>query len=155
MPKQFYKVKDYRSRRSIGYLLRLAGKLITQRMETLFDGEDFNFVQWVILMNLREGIAATANELSQRMCHDAGAMTRTLDQMEAGGLINRTRSTTDRRIVELELTKGGEKVCAQFLPRVVDFYNEIFDDFTNEEAEKTIELLSRLTAKLGATDKER
>ena len=56
MAKPYYKVKDYEAQRSIGYLLRRAGKVITSHIEQLFIGADVSFTQWVILMNLRAGI---------------------------------------------------------------------------------------------------
>src|SRR5271163_3449784 len=109
MPKQYYRLKDYDSRRSIGYLLRRSGKLITARIEALFVREDVSFVQWVILMNLRDGLRMTAAELCQHLCHDSGALTRVIDQMEERGLIQRQRSTEDRRMVKLALSNEGRK----------------------------------------------
>ena len=156
MPKQYYKVKGYQSQRSIGYLLRRSGKLITARIEALFVKEDVGFVQWVILMNLRDGLRMTAAELCQHLCHDSGALTRVIDQMEERGLIQRERSTEDRRMVTLALTKEGRKVTESFLPRVVGLYNGLLDDFTSTEVEMLISLLTRLTLKLSqpATVKE-
>src|SRR5271170_2545024 len=110
MPKQYYRLKGYDSRRSIGYLLRRAGKLITGRIEALFVKEDVSFVQWVILMNLRDGLRMTAAELCQHLCHDSGALTRVIDQMEERGWVRRKRSVKDRRMVALELTKEGRKI---------------------------------------------
>ena len=148
MPKQYYKVKGYQSQRSIGYLLRRSGKLITGRIESLFIKEDVSFVQWVILMNLRDGLYMTAAELCQYLCHDSGALTRVIDQMEERGLIKRQRSTADRRVVTLALTDEGRKVIESFLPRVVNLYNGLLNDFTKEETETLIHLLTRLIVKL-------
>jgi DNA-binding MarR family transcriptional regulator len=151
MPKQYYKVAQYKSRRSIGYLLRHASKLITGRIEGLFVSQDVNFVQWVILMHLRDDISKTAAELSQHLCHDSGALTRIIDQMEERGLVTRTRSTEDRRMVSLQLTEAGHAVIHNFLPRMVDYYNSLLTDFTAEETDTLIDLLTRLIAKISAS----
>jgi DNA-binding MarR family transcriptional regulator len=148
MPKQYYKVSQYQSLRSIGYLLRRAGKLITGRIEALFTEEEVTFVQWVILMHLREGISMTAAELCQHLCHDSGALTRVIDSMEERGLIKRQRSLEDRRMVTLELTEPGRKAIESFLPRVVGLYNGLLSDFTQEEADTLISLLTRVITKL-------
>src|SRR3984957_17925934 len=148
MPEQYYHLKDYDSRRSIRYLLRRSGKLITGRIEALFVKEDVSFVQWVIMMNLRDGLRMTAAELCQHLCHDSGALTRVIDQMEERGLIRRKRSTEDRRMVKLELTKEGRKVTESFLPRVIGLYNGLLADFTAKEADLLIELLTRLISNL-------
>ncbi len=148
MPKQYYKVKNYQARRSVGYLLRLNGKLITSHLEAIFVKRDVSFVQWVILMNLRDKLASTAGELCQRLCHDSGALTRVLDQMEKRKWIKRKRSKQDRRIVALEITAEGLKITELFLPEVVDVYNNLMADFTQEEADMVVGLLTRLAHKL-------
>jgi len=154
MLKNYYNVKGYQSQRSIGYLLRRSGKLITARIEALFTQEDVSFVQWVILMNLRDGLCVTAAELCQRLCHDSGALTRIIDQMEKRGLIRRQRSTKDRRRVVLELTGEGRKVTESFLPRVMGLYNGLLSNFTREEADTLINLLTRLIINLSEPDTE-
>jgi DNA-binding MarR family transcriptional regulator len=148
MPKHYYKVDRYQSRRSIGYLLRHAGKLITGRIEALFLKEEVSFVQWVILMHLREGLSSTAAELCQHLCHDSGALTRVIDQMEERGLLRRQRSTDDRRVVTLEMTEEGGKTTGLFLPHVVGLYNGLLSDFTKAEADQFVSSLIRVIAKL-------
>ncbi len=149
MKKPYYKVDGYQSRRSVGYLLRRGSKLITTAVEDMFSEEDdVNFVQWVILMHLRDGLGSTAAELCDRLCHDSGALTRTLDQMENRGLLQRTRSQQDRRVVELHLTDKGRKITESYLPPLVGLYNSLFEDFTKEETDQMIDLLIRLNAKL-------
>ncbi len=148
MPRQFYTVSEYASRRSVGYLLRRAAKLITGRIEALFLRQDITFVQWVILMHLREGLSSTSAELSQHLCHDSGALTRVIDQMEERGLIRRRRNTKDRRIVDLELTADGRKTIGRHLPNVLGLYNKLLVDFTPKEIETLLNLLTRLIAVL-------
>lgn len=148
MPKQYYTLAHYQSQSSIGYLLRRSGKLITARIEALFAKEDVSFVQWVILMNLRDGAYMTAADLCQYLCHDSGALTRVIDQMEKRGLIRRQRSTKDRRMVGLKLTKEGRKTTESFLPRVIGLYNGLLTDFTRKEADTLIRLLTRIISKL-------
>ena len=148
MPKTYYHVEAYQARRSIGYLLRRAGKLVTAHIEELFTEEDVSFLQWMLMMNLREGLAHTAAELREQVCHDSGALTRVIDQLEERGFISRQRSTTDRRAIELKLTAQGANIVNSYLPRVIGLYNTLMEDFTAEEADTLITLLTRLTTKL-------
>ena len=155
MVSSYYKVKTYKSRRGIGYLLKRAGKLANLRIEELFTGEEeITFNQWIVLMNLRDKLHVTAGEIAQYMCHDSGALTRIIDQLEKRGLLARTRSTTDRRVVELELTHDGRKITDHYLPRLVSLYNTVFDDFSREEADQAVDLLTRLILKLDTLNKE-
>ena len=144
----YYTLADYDARRSIGYLLRRSGKLITAQIEALFVEEDISFVQWVILMHLREKICTTAAELCQHLCHDSGALTRVLDQMEERNLITRQRSLEDRRMVTLDLTPDGRKVADLYLPKVIQLYNGLLTDFSKEEADLLVKLLTKLIVNL-------
>ena len=147
----YYKVKNYQSRRGIGYLLKRAGRLANARIEELFTGdEEISFTQWVVLMNLRDKLVVTAAGLSQEIGHDSGAMTRVIDQLENRGLLRRERSTTDRRVIELELTDEGRQVTEHYLPRLVGLYNRLFEDFSREEVDQSVALLTRLVTKLDA-----
>ena len=148
MLRQYYNAENYECRKSVGYLLRHSSKLITSKIESLFVYEDISFVQYVILMNLRDGLAKTSAELCQSICHDSGALTRIIDQMEKRKFLKRIRSKQDRRIITLKLTKTGKEIAESFLPRVVQLYNSLLSGFTHQEADTLINLLTRLTDKL-------
>ena len=151
----YYKEDTYKSLRGIGYLLKRGGKLANARIEALFTGtEEITYTQWIVLMYLRDRVLVTAGEISQEMCHDSGALTRIIDQLEERKLLQRQRSTTDRRVVELELTDDGRQLTERFLPRLLALYNEIFDGFTKEEADQAISLLMRINHKLDTMGKE-
>ena len=57
--------------------------------------------------------AATAAEIARWACVDTGAVTRMLDRLEAKGLVRRTPCPNDRRVMQLELTAGGERLCRE------------------------------------------
>jgi DNA-binding MarR family transcriptional regulator len=71
-----------------------------------------------------------------------------IDQMEKRGLVTRTRSTEDRRVVNLSLTPQGRAVAKSLLPRIVDFWNETLDGFTPAEIETLTDLMRRLGDRL-------
>ncbi len=152
MSKQYYRAGDYEARKSIGYLLRRGRNLLTAQVEVLFKqklGDDsLPYVHWVILMCLRDNLARTPSELSQYICHDSGALTRVLDHMEEKSLIKRARSSEDRRVVDLVLTDEGVKKAESLIAIVVDYYNELFADFTREEVDTLIHLMTRVVNKL-------
>lgn len=95
-------------------------------------------------MALREWGQSTAAELARNICHDAGSLTRILDELEERGFVTRARSETDRRVVALTLTTKGLGVVETLLPRVVDFWNELLGDFSHLEIKLLVKLLGRL-----------
>ncbi len=159
MSRPYYDPDNYDARTSLGHLLRRGRNLISAGIAPLFEKnqqiKDITFVQYVVLMCLRDHIATTSAELCQYICYDTGAFTRLLDQMEGRGWIKRKRSTEDRRVVELALTSAGRKAVASLLPIVANFYNELLSGFTHEEADTLIKLLTRLIDRLSSPKEER
>lgn len=147
MVKQFYSADTYESSISMGYLLRRGRNLVTAQVEKVFAeklaDQDITFVQWVILMCLRDDLARTPSEICQYICYDSGALTRVVDQMEERGLLTRKRSTEDRRVVELTLTPDGTAMIAKLIALVVDCYNGMFESFSQAEADTLLRLLTK------------
>jgi DNA-binding PadR family transcriptional regulator len=77
---------------------------------------------------------------------DAGAMTRLLDRLETKGLCKRTRSESDRRVVNIHLTDTGREV-AQGIPGVLcAVLNSHLSGLSPEEFSTLKQLLHRVLA---------
>ena len=148
MKKTYYTRKNFACRRSLGYLIKRLHNLVIPVAESLFADADITFSQWVVLVSLRDGLASTAAGIARHMGHDAGAITRLIDQMEKRGLIARTRSTEDRRVIHLEITPAGKALAASLTPRLMDFWNETLQGFTQAEFDMLLSLLTRLLGRL-------
>lgn len=152
MKSPYYDIRTYIARKSVGYQLRRARNLITTRLETTFArhpaSKDITFAQWTVLMCLRDGIAATPSEICQHLYYDSGAFTRLMDQMEEKGWITRTRSTGDRRVVELALTQAGRELVESLVVVAVQCYNEVLEPFSRKEVDQLVGLLTRFNERL-------
>ena len=148
MPQQHYSVSSYVARRSIGYLCKRAHLLLVERLEPALAASDLTFTQYVVLIQLRDGGPLTATELGTMLCHDSGALTRVLDQLEGRELIQRERSREDRRTVQLRLTERGRSVIEAVLPRVVDRLNAALAGVSRADFGALIRLLTGLVAQL-------
>jgi DNA-binding MarR family transcriptional regulator len=141
----FYRASDYGMKNSVGYLVRRTSNLMVPQMEALFADKALTFSQWTVLMALREWGHSTSAELARDICHDAGSLTRILDELEQRDLIARVRSETDRRMVSLSMTPQGLVLVETLLPRVVEHWNTLLGDFSHLEIKQLIKLLGRLT----------
>jgi DNA-binding MarR family transcriptional regulator len=144
MPEQFYDVTTYLARDSVGYLVRRLYIILSTRIESSFAGHGFTLMQWGVLMHLRDGMARTPSDIANAFQHDSGALTRVIDQLESRGLLQRRRSSHDRRVVELELTREGRKVIASLLPAVVAEMNAALTPLSRPEFETFRGLLVRV-----------
>jgi len=68
------------------------------------------------------------SELSRRMSITNGGTTRMMERLERDGLVRRTPSTTDRRVVYAEVTDRGRAELERALGPHLDDLREIFDE---------------------------
>jgi DNA-binding MarR family transcriptional regulator len=146
MPRQHYRPETYRIRSSVGYLLRRTAGLLLTGAEHALEGHGLTFMQWVVLMYLRDGVANTAAAIRRELGHDSGAMTRIIDQLERRALVERRRSGKDRRVVELVLTAAGRRTADSLLPMMLERLNGALAPFTADEVRQLSSLLTRLLA---------
>jgi DNA-binding MarR family transcriptional regulator len=142
--KPYYTPNNYAMKNSVGYLMRMCTNLVLPQMEALFQDQELTFSQWTTLVALHDGRITNPGDLAQNICHDAGSLTRLVDQMVERGLVTRSRSETDRRSVTLSLTPRGSSLVEALAPKVVDFWNELLSGFSHAEVDTLISLLTRL-----------
>lgn len=152
----YYRARNYTMKNSVGYLMRMAINRVLPQMEALFEDAELTFSQWTTLVALHDGRIATAGDLAHNICHDAGSLTRLIDQMEQRGLVARQRSDADRRVVKLSLTPRGRALVEKLAPRVMNLWNRLLSGFTPAEVDSLIALLTRLVmAAEGPDEKSR
>jgi DNA-binding MarR family transcriptional regulator len=151
MPEQHYLPDTYRSRDSVGYLVRRLYTLMLARFEGALAQADFTLTQWIVLIQVHEGVARTASDIARDLGHDTGALTRVVDQLEARGFLQRRRSAQDRRQVELRLTPAGHAIVKKLLPLVVDQTNQALTPLTRDEFGQMHRALVRLVEHAQAT----
>jgi DNA-binding MarR family transcriptional regulator len=88
--------------------------------------------------------------LSEILGHDPGALTRVIDGLERQGLVSRTRSLTDRRVVAIVLTPEGLAEVEIALHQVIRMLNQVLEPFTRDEVATLVSLLQRVQARLQA-----
>jgi DNA-binding MarR family transcriptional regulator len=142
--KPYYRPGNYTMANSVGYLIRVCANLMLPQMEAQFDREELTFSQWTTLVALHDGRIKTAGDLAHTICHDAGSLTRLIDQLVERELVIRARSETDRRVVTLALTPRGGALVERLAPLVMNFWNELLSGFTHAEIDTLIQLLTRL-----------
>jgi len=144
--KPYYTAENYTMRNSVGYLMRMCTNRVLPLMEALFQDEELTFSQWTTLVALHDGRISTPSDLAHNICHDAGSLSRLIDQMVERGLVARSRDEADRRVVRLKLTPRGRKLVEALAPRVMDFWNGLLSGFSHTEVDTLIGLLTRLVA---------
>lgn len=103
------------------FALHSTSLLMTKVYKPLLQALGLTYPQYLAMLVLWEGDGITVGDISARLLTDPGSLTPLLKRLEAEGLLTRTRSSRDERVVELRLTDRGRALHqqAQALPGCV------------------------------------
>jgi DNA-binding MarR family transcriptional regulator len=141
---QHYSTKNYSPEESVGYLLKRAGIQLSSTVDRGLAEFDMTHAQLGIFLKLLHGHANTAADLARELMTDTGAMTRILDRLEEKGFVQRTRSSTDRRVVEVALTSKGRQFADRMTQVAIDALNHHLRNFTSAEVAQFKDFLRRM-----------
>ncbi len=89
------------------FALYSSSLLMTKVYKPLLQRLGLTYPQYLAMMVLWQGDGITVGDISARLLTDPGSLTPLLKRLEAEGLLKRTRSRVDERVVELYLTDKG------------------------------------------------
>ncbi|MCG4451791.1 MarR family transcriptional regulator [Pseudomonas sp. MMS21-TM103] len=87
--------------------------LMTKAYKPLLQSIGLTYPQYLAMLVLWERDGITVGEISARLLTDPGSLTPLLKRLEVEGLLKRTRSSVDERVVELYLTERGRALQQQ------------------------------------------
>jgi DNA-binding MarR family transcriptional regulator len=133
-PAAFYFPAAYCAEESVGYLMKRVQLSIVYQADRRLAEHGLTSAQWGPLMRMQiAGGGATVAELAASLSVDAGATTRLLDRLEKKGLCKRVRSTEDRRVVRVELTRKGEEAISKARAVLAEVMNAHLSGFSKTE----------------------
>lgn len=105
--------------------LYAATRQLTKLYRPLLEKFEVTYPQYLVLLVLFETDTITVKALGNRLFLDSGTLTPMLKRMEERGLVKRTRSLTDERVVEVSLTEKGKAIETEVEEVPVSFTKEI------------------------------
>jgi DNA-binding MarR family transcriptional regulator len=131
---------------NIGILVKQVQGSLNRMIDRHVSPLGLTAMQWRPLVMIRYLDINTPAELARGAHVDTGAMTRTLDRLEAKGFVTRHRCPDDRRVVRIELSEAGTEVAEQIMPAIAATLNAHLQGFSKAEVETLIGLLHRMLA---------
>ena len=104
------------------WLMRIISTVVRAEVDRRMEPLGLTQAQWIPVLHLASGKAHTSADLARRTLQTPGAMTRLVDRLVDKGIIERERSTDDRRVVSLCLTEEGLAAARQ-VPDIVKGVN--------------------------------
>ncbi|HTE85714.1 MAG TPA: MarR family transcriptional regulator [Dehalococcoidia bacterium] len=137
----------YSTEDSVSWLLNYAGRLATRRTTSKLQTHGITPPQWAVLAQLMDQDGQSLSGLGSKALFDGPTMTGIVDRLETGGLVQRRRDSSDRRVINLYLTQKGRDLMAELPPigRMTD--EEILRGLSREEADCFIDTLRRIIAR--------
>lgn len=95
------------------FALHSTSLLMTKVYKPLLQALGLTYPQYLAMLVLWEEDGLTVGEISQRLLTDPGSLTPLLKRLESEGLLKRTRSREDERVVLVQLTDKGRDLQAE------------------------------------------
>lgn len=124
-------------KRAMGAVRRLRGR------ETHRPGQ-ISYAQYALLFGLSGACERSARELAEQADLSPATVTQMLEHLEASGLVKRTRSEQDRRVVLSVLTERGAAVVAERHAQMEPRWQAALADFSDAELTAAARVLTRL-----------
>ncbi len=132
----------------IGRLSRLA-RVVDTELHRTFSEHDLDRPSFDVLATLRRNDRPlTPAELMRSSMITSGAVTQRVDRLAARGLVARTPSPTDGRVVHVSLTEEGRALIDRALPDHVANEHRILAALNTEDRDALADLLRRLLTSL-------
>lgn len=125
-------------------IMRLHQALTAQAIAILNSQSSLNQAEWRILSTIASGAASAAREVANYSNIDPGMISRTLRDLEHEGLVMTSRSQSDRRVLEISLTRKGHALYEKILPAMQARQERLLTALNPEECESLFRILSKL-----------
>ena len=106
--------------------------------------------QVLILQSIRELGEVTTGRISAQVNLSQATVTTIMDRLEQRGLIERYRSSRDRRVVHARLTPGGELALEKAPALLHETFTEAFAALDPENQDRIVRTLDEVAGMLGA-----
>lgn len=138
-----YSKDDFHLTQDVVCAISKVRNVVMAQMDAAVKGLNIRAHHVGILMSLMRGVDTTPAMLSRHLGIDTGLMTRMLDKLESLGMLTRSRSSDDRRVVNLELTYAGREVALRIAEIAPEVLNARLEHFTVAEFEELRRLLRK------------
>ena len=126
---------------SIGYLLNRAAALIAARFDDDLKERGVSLQAWRILAALSQSEPQSLSELANHSGSELSYLSRSVVQLEARGLVERSQSVLDKRASQLVRTGQGRDLVRELAPKARNVERLSLQDISAEDLHITLRTL--------------
>lgn len=143
------------AKHALGRRLNVAAKAARSHLEHRLAAAGSSFATWTALYALTAKGPLIQRELAGLLNVEGPTLTRHLARMEAEGLIERRRTSADRRAAVVRLTEAGEATYARLSGIAGAGTDDLLHGFSPQEIEEFAGYLNRLVGNVDAANPPR
>jgi len=128
----------------IAFTMGMLHRELANRLDEMCAGGKLNISHIIVLELLLEKGSSSMSELAKVLNLTMGAATAIADKMVGLDLVKRERSTKDRRVVDVSLTKKGKDAASKTASNRLEMVKDIFSVLTKEEKSQYLGLLKKV-----------
>jgi len=129
---------------SVGFLLARTARSMKRALEAHLSTHNITASQYIVLAHLSERDGIPLSRLGNRLYFDGPTITGIVDRMERDGLVQRKRTTHDRRVINIFLTPKGKHLFRQIQIVAERVNKRAMEAFTMKQEEKFLEALDKI-----------
>ncbi len=122
--------------------------------ETRLHGQKLSYAQFGLLHAMSEQPCQSARDLATHADLTPGTVTQMLDSLEAVGLVERSRSTEDKRVVLTKLTDQGRELLTARKHEIDARWATMLDEFSDDDLRATAAVLEVLATYFDDPERE-
>lgn len=130
---------------SIGLLTNHTNRKIVRYLNTGLEKYDITLEQWVIILKLSQSQRVNQKQLAEKVDKDPSTLLRILDILERKDLVERQKSSDDRRYFYPHLTDKGLNLKKEVVIFIEQEFAKILSGIPKEKIDIFVEVLMQLS----------
>jgi DNA-binding MarR family transcriptional regulator len=134
---------------SVGYQVRMTHRALQRYLQSKIAPHGVTLGMWYLLRAMWSEDGLTQRELSQRVGLMEPTTLAAILAMEKSGLVRRVRNRSDRRKINIFLTRKGQRLRVELLPLAKQVVGDAIEGFSAREVTMLLKLLKGIQQNLG------
>ncbi len=130
--------------KSVGFLLNRAARSMKRGLEARLVEYGITATQYVVLALLAKKDGLSQTQLGNRLSFDNPTVTGVIDRMERDGLVERRRTSDDRRVINIFLSDKARTILSDINTIAEEVNERALDSYSNKEKAALINMLTTI-----------
>jgi DNA-binding MarR family transcriptional regulator len=130
--------------RSVGFLLNRAARSMKRTLEARLATYGITASQYVILAILEKKDGLSQTQLGNRLNFDNPTVTGVIDRMERDGLVERRRTSSDRRVINIFLSDKAKTILSEITTIAEEVNDRAVGEYSAKEKSHLITMLNTI-----------